>query len=285
MTTSRPRQNPPRPGRRPRGAPLPHRRDSFVQRNRGPLLWGGALALGAVVVGLAYLNLTSPAYACTQIWEPSPAPTIAPGTTPAPGQTVPPVVGYVQPDMGNQHVAGGAFVQYLHCPPASGRHYSGAGIGPIRAQLYGPEEKTIPQGWIHNLEHGGLVLLYKCPGEACDAAGQAALEQLYREFPPSPLCGFERGQVSPVITRFDDMAWPYAALVWDVVLPLEAFDRQAVLDFYAAYAERFNPEPLCPRPTPTPGPTGTPGPTASPDESPADSPAASPAESPAPSPS
>ena len=41
-----------------------------------------------------------------------------------------------------------------------------------------------------------------------------------------------------MIARFDDMAWPYAALVWDRVLPMETLDQAAVLDFYARYGER-----------------------------------------------
>jgi hypothetical protein len=51
-------------------------------------------------------------------------------------------------------------VTYVYCPPASGKHYNGQGAGPIKARLYGPNEKTVPQNWVHNLEHGGLVLLY-----------------------------------------------------------------------------------------------------------------------------
>jgi hypothetical protein len=67
-----------------------------------------------------------------------------------------------------------------------------------------------------------------------------------------------------VITRFDDMPYPYAAIVWDLVMPLQALDDQAIFDFYKGQAERFNPEPQCPAPTATPGPTGTPVPTSTP---------------------
>jgi Protein of unknown function (DUF3105) len=244
---------------------------------------------------MAYLNVTSPAYGCTIVWEPTPGPASTPAGSAAPGSSpIPPVVGYIQPDMGNEHVTSGSFVRYLYCPPASGRHYSGSGIGPIRVEAYGPEENARPQGWIHNLEHGGVVILYKCPGPGCDATGQAAHEQLYREWPESPVCKVPARQISPIFARFDDMPWNYAVLAWGVVMPVESFDRQAILDFHAQYAEQFNPEKLCTPPTPTPGPTGTPGPAASPatspDSSPGGSPAASPAgtvpaESPAPSPS
>ncbi|HSL97796.1 MAG TPA: DUF3105 domain-containing protein [Candidatus Deferrimicrobiaceae bacterium] len=294
MTTSRTRQASAGSGRRPRRFQPPP--EPFIRRYRTRLLWLGAAGVFAVLAFMAYLNLTSPAYGCTIVWEPTPAPAASgPAGSAAPGGTAPPpVVGYVQPDMGHDHVGAGSFAKYLYCPPASGRHYFGTGIGPIRAEVYGPEERVIPQNWIHNLEHGSLVLLYRCPGEACEPTGQATLQQLYADWPNSPICGFARGEPnglgSPVIARFDDMAWPYAVLVWGIVLPLESFDRAAILDFYEAYAERFNPEPFCPAPTPTPGPTGSPEATASPAASPSEGPVASPAESvpaesPGPSPS
>ena len=263
MTTPPRRQTPPSRGTRRSLRPAP-RSATFVERNRTRLL----LAAGAVVVlllaGMAFLNSAQPAYACASIFDPTPAPsvitpTVQPGTTNPPATPAPP--GYVQPDMGHLHVAPGTRIRYANCPPASGRHYSVTGEFPVKARVYGPDEPTLPQGWIHNLEHGALVLLYKCPGPACDSAGQAALTALYAKFPTSPICKIAAGDQTPVIVRFDDMPWPYAAVVWDVVLPLQTLDETQLFAFYAGQAERFNPEPRCPAPTPTPGPTGTPAPT------------------------
>ncbi len=59
------------------------------------------------------------------------------------------------PSARNQH--------YAYCPPASGPHYNNPGIdGPIPAKFYGPDDGTRPEGWIHNLEHGAVVILYNC---------------------------------------------------------------------------------------------------------------------------
>jgi hypothetical protein len=60
-----------------------------------------------------------------------------------------------------------------------------------------------------------------------------------------------------VIARFDDMKWPFAAVVWDRVLPLDQFDPAKVLAFYARYGERTNPEKLCAAPSASPGPSGS----------------------------
>jgi hypothetical protein len=154
--------------------------------------------------------------------------------------------------MGNSHNVSQP-QKYTYCPPASGSHYNQPGVlGPIQARLYGPDDFTQPQGWIHNLEHGALVLLYKCPGGACEAAGQQQLRQFFQAFPNSPVCNIPPGQLSPVIARFDDMAWPYAAIVWDRVLPLQSLDSAAILDFFKAYGERTNSEKQCQPASPSP---------------------------------
>lgn len=237
-------------------------RQPFLQRNRTRLLWAAAAVIVVALGGLFYLNATSPAYACGVEW-------IAPPTSsPAPGAT--PRLGFPQDDMGRDHVTTGTVVKYIYCPPASGKHYNAQGQGPLDPKLYGPNDRAIPEGWIHNLEHGGLVLLYKCPGDACTDAGQAALQQLWASWPASPVCNIPPHRTSPVIARFDDMAYPYAALIWDQVLPLQALDSDQILAFYAQQAERTNPEAQCAPPSAAPSappsvaPSDTPIPSAPP---------------------
>lgn len=225
--------------------------------------------------------------------SPAPSPDASPAGPPptSPPVTAPPP-GYVQMDGGAGHVSGGTTVRYPSCPPASGKHYE-APAGPIRAGFYGLNDQAVPPGWVHNLEHGYTVLLYRCttPGtdqlaEACTDTGQAALRDMITRWPPTPYCGTPPGTFNPVIARFDDMAWPYAVLVWDVILPLQTLDEAAIFDFQAQRGERFNPEVLCPDPTPTPGP-GAPTPVVSPapsGASPAPSGATSPGVPPAASP-
>jgi hypothetical protein len=249
------------------------------------LLITAAVVVFAILAGMAFLNSSQPAYACAALFDPSPAPsfvapTAAPpasGETQAPAATAP-APGYVQPDMGHLHVAPGTRVRYTNCPPASGRHYIGTGIGPIAPKLYGPDDKPIPQGWVHNLEHGAIVLLYNCGPNgdpaACTSQGQSALASLYAKWPLSPICKITPGtNDTPVIARFDDMAYPYAAIVWDVVLPMDKLDEATLFDFYARQGERNNPEPRCAPPTPTPGPaTPTPAATAAPTTAPTTAP-------------
>jgi hypothetical protein len=209
------------------------------------------------VGGAAFVAATSPAFACTTVWQPDITAPPAPSATPR--------IGYVQPQLERTHVQPGDFVRYAYCPPATGKHLSGTGIGPIQTKVYGPDDRAIPQGWIHNLEHGGLVLLYRCEGsDACTDDGQRSLRAFFAAFPNSPICNTPAGALSPIIARFDDMAWPYAALLWGQVLPLETLDTNAIFAFWAQQGERSNPERLCALPTATPAPTETPAPTGTP---------------------
>jgi hypothetical protein len=248
------------------------RQASFFERNRGPLL----VALGVVAIGALgfffFQGLTSPAYACSTIWTP------AATAEPAPSATA--RLGYVEDDMGREHVAVGTAIKYTLCPPASGKHFNASSQGPIKPALYGPDDKQAPGGWIHNMEHGGLVLLYRCQpppagspsgtastGDGCTDAAQQAMKQLYDDWPASPICGIPPHLIAPVIARFDDMAFPYAALLWDLVLPMDHFDRDQILAFWTQQAETTNPEKQCQAPTPAPGATTAPAVTTSPEPS------------------
>lgn len=212
---------------------------SFVTRNRGPIIGLVAIAVVAVGAVLLLLSTSQAAFACESQLTPAPAATAAPGApAPLPGQA--------QDDMGRSHVDAGASVRYASCPPASGSHYNAPGQGPIEARFYGKDEAPVPQGWIHNLEHGGLVVLYRCgSNDACDDATLQPLRALVGSLPPSPVCQFPAGQLSPVVARFDQMSTPYAAVVWDRVLLLDKLDVNAIVDFYQKSAERTNPEAQC----------------------------------------
>jgi hypothetical protein len=237
------------------------------------------------VVGLlgafVFTSATATAFACTTIDTVQPS---------ASGE-----LGQVQPDMGQTHVGRGDKVTYPVCPPASGKHVNAPPYGPIPAKLYGPDDTAIPQGWIHNLEHGGLVLLYSCDKGACEAAPQEQLQAFYASFPSSPICGVPPGSISPVVARFEQMPTRYAAIVWDRVLYLDDLDSAKVLDFFNRYAERLDsegnwlapPEPQCAAPSPSPSAEESPSAVASPSSaaSPSASTPPSPAVEPQPSPS
>jgi len=250
-----------------RAHPRTYRREqSFIERYRGLIVAVAALAGVALIGGVIFMQATAKAYACSIEWVPTPTASPAAGSSPQPG--------YVQADMGRKHVQVGDTVTYTYCPPASGNHYNASGQGPIAPRMYGPDDVTIPEGWVHNLEHGALVVLYRGDGPGATPDGQAALRTFFDGFPNSPVCDIAPGTIQgPVIARFDDMKTPFTALVWGRALPLETFDKDAILQFYQTYGERTNPEPLCAAPSPSPESSASPAPSGS--AAPSGSPAAS----------
>lgn len=224
---------------------------SPLERYRGAIL--GVAVAAVVVVGGAFvfLGATRPVYACETILDPEPAAAAAPAATPRLGQ--------VTRDLGRPHVDVGAAVSYEFCPPTSGPHYNDSRFGPIATRVYGADDRADPQGWIHNLEHGQVAVLYRCP-EGCDETAQAALRELQQQLPPSPLCEFPADR-SVAVARFDDLPTPYAALVWGRVLFLDTLDAAQIATFSTQSSDR-GPEPQCQAAVPgaTTAPSATPAP-------------------------
>jgi hypothetical protein len=252
-------------------------RRSFFERYRTLLVGGVVVAIAAVVIGLVVTQTTQAAYTCTIQWEPTP--------TASPAADASPRLGYPQDNMGNSHAVQRP-QRYTFCPPASGNHYNQPGtLGPIVPRVYGPSDNVGPPNWIHNLEHGAIVILYRGDGPGATPEGQQAFRTFFESFPPSPICRKAAGQLSPVIARFDDMKWPFAALVWGRVLPMETWDPALALKFYATESERLDadgafiapPEPQCAAPSPSAEPSGSaaPGESTTPSSGAPESPAAS----------
>lgn len=170
---------------------------------------------------------SSPSYTCSEI--------LAAG---ADGVTLSP------PNLGSQHVAPGTEIEYPSCPPTSGRHYNARGLGPLAPGFYEPSAPAGPGGWVHNLEHGYVVALYRCEEGACP---QDDVLQDMRSFastapttPSATACGY---RTKVVVARFDDMATRFGLLAWDRALLVNDFSKSAALDFARQSLEATAPEP------------------------------------------
>lgn len=244
---------------------------STLERFRTPILAAIVIVVVAGVGLFVATTAAAPAYACSSIDTLQPA---------ASGE-----LGQVQADMGNQHVQAGDRITYRVCPPASGHHIGQPPAGPIQPKVYGPNDQAVPNGWVHNLEHGGLALLYSCDkGAPCDDAAVQQLQSFSAGFPNSAICDLKPGIVGPVVARFDQMPTKYAALIWDRVLYLDTLDVQKVYDFYTRYAERLAsdgtwispPEPQCTAPSASPSAASSTPPSASAEASASQAPTPSP---------
>jgi hypothetical protein len=129
-------------------------------------------------------------------------------------------------DEGRNHIPDTQQPQYVHHPPASGPHYD----APAEWAVY---DQPVPEGrWVHNLEHGGIVILYKCPTACPELVKQ--LEDFYATAPQSA----RWKEVKLVVTPYDKMEHQLAVVAWDWIDEMDAFDRDRLSKFYRAHLDR-----------------------------------------------
>jgi len=134
-----------------------------------------------------------------------------------------PALGESVPDEGFEHVGVGTDIQYQAHPPASGPHYP----APAPAGVY--DKGLSPGFWVHSLEHGYVVVVYKPP---VSDAQLLQFREMLKDFPKTKF-----GNVKLVIAPYDLMLHPFAALAWDHRMWLDGFDRAKLLAFYRAYVD------------------------------------------------
>jgi hypothetical protein len=129
-------------------------------------------------------------------------------------------------DEGRVHLPDTQQPQYAHYPPASGPHYDAPAT-------WGVYDQPLPEGrWVHNLEHGGIVILYKCPSGCPDLVKQ--LKDFYASAPQSA----QWHEVKLVITPYDKMQHQLAVVAWDWIDEMDSFDSARLLRFYRAHLDQ-----------------------------------------------
>lgn len=137
-------------------------------------------------------------------------------TAPLPGEPI--------PDEGRSHVEPGSPLAYRSNPPSSGPHYGST----ARWAFYDAE--VSPGFWLHNLEHGGVVLLYRCPEDCAELKRQ--LQGLY-----STLRRSKYGNVKMVVAPDSSLEGRVTALAWNRREALDRFDEGKIRSFYEAYVD------------------------------------------------
>ena len=133
--------------------------------------------------------------------------------------------GRKMPDRGRQHIETGAAITYQEYPPTSGSHW------PVVAK-WGVYPEAVPEEvFVHNLEHGGVVLLYRCATPCSDVVRQ--LQEIFDGLPRSKF-GHAKVLISPstrIKTRF-------ALLAWTRLDEFDKLDRERVLRFVQAWQDK-----------------------------------------------
>ena len=148
----------------------------------------------------------------------------APGPVgPAPGEPV--------PNEGWAHVPEGSAIIYRSNPPASGSHY------PVWLRYQEYAQPMARGYWVHNLEHGAIVVLYR-PDASADVIRQ--ITEAFRSIPVDASCGHQRALLTPdpLLPRLT------AVVAADFVLLGDSVDAQGIRAFAVARRGR-GPEQVC----------------------------------------
>jgi hypothetical protein len=133
--------------------------------------------------------------------------------------------GQKMPDRGQTHVPEGTRVTYEENPPTSGPHW------PVWAR-WGFYRDPVPEEmFVHNLEHGGIVLLFNCPTPCPDVIRQ--LEALYPTLPAS-----KYGYPKVVVTSNSRIKRRFALLAWTRLDEFDRLDRDRVVKFVQAWQDK-----------------------------------------------
>jgi hypothetical protein len=132
---------------------------------------------------------------------------------------------YAVADEGHSHVADGTPLAPRHQPPSSGNHYP----TPLP-----PGNYPIPQpagNWVHSLEHGYIVVAFRCSGLECnDLNSQAA--SIMKTLPPDKF-----NEVKFISTPYSAMTPKIAVLAWGHEQDMDLLDPQLITAFYNLYVD------------------------------------------------
>jgi len=129
-------------------------------------------------------------------------------------------------DEGHQHIPAGAPLGNKHQPPSSGNHYA----TPVPPGTYPTAQ---PAGnWVHSLEHGYIVVVYRCSGAECaDLNSQA--KTIMATLPKDA----KYGEVKFVATPYQTMTPKIAVLAWDKEQDMDLMDQGLISAFYKQYID------------------------------------------------
>ena len=140
-----------------------------------------------------------------------------------------PSIGRTVATLPADHVAEGTPVEYNSRPPTSGPHY--AAWYPSYGVL---NEMVDPRTWVHNLEHGAMVMLYNCPEGCPDLVQQ--IRELHNTLPRSR--NAKAGVPRMLVMPYTDMDSRIAVVAWGWLLELDQFDAEQITRFYDSRIDR-----------------------------------------------
>jgi Protein of unknown function (DUF3105) len=214
-----------------RSAPSKQAQSGFAKYRNLLLIGAAILAVG--VVALALVSGASAArYECASLLTPPPGPSgtaaEGPDASAAPGSEL----GFATRDHGRTHVS--STTRHPFCPPTSGEHWAISGRAPLQRQFYRIGDDVNPGNWLHNLEHGYVVIAYRDELTDEEEAGIREVFETAAQVPSAATCGVPN---KVIVVPFSQMSEPFAVLAWDRALLLPDWDTAKALAFANEWQE------------------------------------------------
>jgi hypothetical protein len=133
------------------------------------------------------------------------------------------------------HQTPGTVIPFRDNPPTNGPHYD------VWAR-WGVYREVIPRGyWVHNLEHGGVVIAYR--PDLSDAE-RDRLEAFVRALPPEPDCAAQGVRRRIIVTPDPELPARVAAVAWSHSYTADCVDTNALEQVVLGLTGR-GPEQVC----------------------------------------
>jgi hypothetical protein len=131
------------------------------------------------------------------------------------------------------HIDPSTTATYKFYPPTSGPHYNVQGFAPVPWQTIA----TLQDGqYIHNLEHGGIAILYNCPSGSDCTTLKNQLEKYVKDLAPAEPTFNE---VKLVMTPYSQgMQKKIALVAWHYVDFLDSYDQNEITRFYESHVDQ-----------------------------------------------
>ena len=130
------------------------------------------------------------------------------------------------------HIDPATTLSYKNYPPTSGPHY-GQPDGPASWQT----DAAMREGtFIHNMEHGGIVIAYNCPSGSDCTTLKNQLDNYVQNLVPAEPQFHEYKIVMTPYAR--GMTHRVALLAWHYLEFLDSYDQAAITRFYEAHVDQ-----------------------------------------------
>lgn len=131
------------------------------------------------------------------------------------------------------HIDPGTTWNYKFYPPTSGPHYNVQGSAPVAWQTIA----TLQEGqFVHNLEHGGIAILYNCPSGSDCTTLKNQLENYVNNLAPAEPTYNEVKLVMSPYSR--GMQKKIALVAWHYVDFLDSYDQNEITRFYESHVDQ-----------------------------------------------